>query len=164
MLKEKTIELCVVDISNMWVYSFSNSMEGAKEKLEDALQRQKEDIETWGRHCNTYPDVDKFKSYLTQAQNKNYKIMTYNEYSQLERKHYLDRPLKEITEDEFHDMLNVLPPLKWCTRDNIEMFCMSEMQTGYYTSQYLHDRRNNKYYTKIVDITDQSTWGNNFLQ
>jgi len=157
-------ELCVVDTSNMLIYSFGESMEDAKEKLQDALKSQAEDIETWGRHCKTYPDVETFKNYLTVAQNKKYEIMAYNEYLKMEKDYYLNRPLTEVTEETFYDMLNVLPPLKWCTRDNVEMFCMSEMTTGTYTSQYLHDKNNNKFYHKIVDIKDQNTWGHNYLK
>ena len=71
--------------------------------------------------------------------------------------------MKEITEETFEDMLNVLPPIKWCTIDGIEMFCMSEMLTGFYTSQYIHDKGTNKYYHKIVDVTDKATWGHNFI-
>lgn len=163
MLKDKKVELCVVDVSNMWIYSFCNSQSQAKEKLQDALQRQQKDIQTWRNHIKNYPDAEKFKNHLENTQNKNYKIMTYNEYLELERKHYLNRPLTEVTEDDFHNMLNVLPPLKWCTKNNIEMFCMSEMLTGSFTSQYLYDRNNNKYYHKTVDILDQTTWGHNFI-
>lgn len=163
MLKEKSIELCVVDINNMWIYSFSDNMEKTEKKLQDALTRQEKDIQTWTNHVENYPDADKFKNYLTQAQNKKYKIMTYDEYLQLEKDYWTNKPLKEITEDEFHEMLNVLPPIKWTTKNNIEMFCMSEMTTGTYTSQYLHDRSTNKFYHKTVDILDQSTWGYNYL-
>ena len=163
MLKEKSIELCVVDINNMWIYSFSDNMEKAEKKLQDAITQQKEDIKTWENNCKNYPGVERFENYLTQAKNKQYKIMTYEEYLQLEKDYWINKPLTEITEDEFHEMLNVLPPLKWTTRNNIEMFCMSEMTTGTYTSQYLHDRNTNKFYHKTVDILDQSTWGYNYL-
>jgi len=162
-MKNNNSEICVVDITNMSIYSFSNSREEAEEKLQKALEHQKEDIKTWEGHCKIYPDTESFKNYLTAAQNSKYEIMTYNEYLQMERNYYTSKPLTEITEEKFEDMLNVLPPLKWCTRNNIEMFCMSEMLTGTYTSQYLHNRKNNKFYHKTVDILDQSTWGYNFI-
>lgn len=164
MLKEKKVELCVVDINSMWVYSLSDNQAEAKKKLQDAITQQKEDIKSWENNCKNYPGVDKFEDYLKQAQNKNYQIMTYDKYLQLERDYWIDKPLTEITEDEFHEMLNVLPPLKWCTKNNIEMFCMSEFLTGSFTSQYLHDKTNNKFYHKTVDILDQTTWGHNFIQ
>jgi hypothetical protein len=157
-------ELCIVDTVNFWIFNFANNQDQAEEILTRAIESNKKDIETWENHCKNYPDVEQFKTYLKQTQNKKYEIMTYNEYLQLEKNHYINQPLSEITEEKFEEMLNVLPPLKWCTINNIEMFCMSEMLTGTYTSQYLHDKRTNKYYHKTVDITDQSTWGYNFIQ
>ena len=156
-------ELCVVDTKNFSIYNFANNQEQAKETLTKAIEVNKKDIETWEGHCKNYPDTEQFKTYLNQAQNKKYEIMTYEEYLQIERNHYINEPLKEINEETFEDMLNVLPPIKWCTIDGIEMFCMSEMLTGFYTSQYMHDNKTNKYYHKIVDVTDKTTWGYNFI-
>jgi hypothetical protein len=127
--------------------------------LNAAIENNKKDIETWKNHCKNYPDTEIFKNYLSEAQKKQYKVMTYDEFLQMERKHYLDMPLTEITEETFHEMLNVLPPVKWCTRHNIEMFCMSERLTGTFTSQYMYNLVTGKYYHKIVDILDDSTWG-----
>lgn len=163
MLKDKKIELCVVDINSMSLYSFINSNEAAQEKLKDAIERKEKDIKSWESHVEKYSNNEHFINYLEQAKNKEYKIMTYEEYLELEKSHYLNKPITEVTEEDFHDMLNVLPPLKWHTRNNIEMFCMSEFLTGSFTSQYLHDRNTNKYYHKTVDITDQATWGYNFI-
>jgi len=151
MLQNNT--LCVVDVAGLSIYNFANSQEQAEGTLIKAIESNKEDIETWSSHCKNYPDTEQFKIYLMQAQGKKYEIMTYEEFVQSE----------EIDEEIWEDMLNVLPPIKWCTIDDVEMFCMSEMLTGYYTSQYMHDNRTNKYYHKIVDITDQSTWGHNFI-
>jgi hypothetical protein len=164
MKKNDKIEYWVIDINRMYPYSYSGSIEGAEEKLQQALNHQAEDIKTWEGHIKNYPEAEHLKNYLTEAKNKQYKIMTYDEYIQLERDYFTSKPITEITADRFEEMLNVLPPLKWCTINNIEMFCMSEMLTGTYTSQYLHDRKNNKYYHKIVDITDKTTWGHNFIQ
>jgi hypothetical protein len=164
MKKNDKIEYWIIDINRMYPYSYSNSIEGAEEKLQQALNHQEEDIKTWEGHIKNYPEAEHFKNYLTDAKNKQYKIMTYDEYIQLEKDYFTSKPLTEITADRFEEMLNVLPPLKWCTINNIEMFCMSEMLTGTYTSQYLHDRSNNKYYHKTVDILDKATWGHNFIQ
>jgi len=161
MLQSNT--LCVVDVAGINIYNFSNSQIQAEETLIKAIESNKEDIETWSNHCKNYPDTVQFKTYLKQAQGKKYEIMTYEEFVQLERKYFLDKPLKEIDEEIWEEMLNVLPPIKWCTIDGIEMFCMSEMYTGFYTSQYMHDKKTNKYYHKMVDITDKTTWGYNFI-
>lgn len=163
-MTNNNLEICVVDVEHISLYSFSNDMVGAEEKLQKALDQQIESINTWEKHCKTYNNRQDLVNYLTEAQNKKYEIMTFNEFLELQRNYYLNKPLTEITEDEFHEMLNVLPPLKWTTRNNIEMFCMSEMLTGSFTSQYLHDRDNNKFYHKTVDILDSTTWGYNFIQ
>ena len=52
----------------------------------------------------------------------------------------------------------------WCTVEGVEMFCMSEMWTGTYTTQYAHDHRTGKYYSKMVDVTDRDTWINTYLR
>ena len=161
MLNNNT--LCVVDVEHLQIYDFANSKEQAEQKFFKALETCQEDIKTWESHCKTYPDTESFKTYLAEAKNKQYRIMTYDEFLQTERDYYINSPITEITEDKFHEMLNVLPPLKWCTKHNIEMFCMSEMLTGYYTSQYMYNLVTCKYYHKIVDITDQKTWGYNFI-
>lgn len=156
-------ELCVVDTVNFWIFNFASNQEQAEETLSRAIETNKKDIETWENHCKNYPDAEHFKNYLKEAQNKKYQVMTYNEYIQLERNYYINRPLEEITAERFNEMLNVLPPLKWCTKHNVEMFCISEMLTGTYTSQYMYNLVTGKYYHKIVDIKDQSTWGYNFM-
>lgn len=161
MLNNNT--LCVVDVEHLQIYDFANSKEQAEQKFFKALETCQEDIKTWESHCRTYPNAEQFKIYLEEEKNKQYKIMTYGEFLQMERDYYINLPLTEITEDKFFEMLYVLPPIKWKTIDNIEMFCMSEMLTGCYTSQYLHDRNANKFYHKIVDITDKKTWGYNFI-
>jgi len=156
-------ELCIVNTTGFSIFNFANNQEQAEETLSRAIETNCKDIETWENHCKNYPDTEQFKIYLKEAQNKKYEIMPYNEYLQLERNHYLNKPLTEITAERFNEMLNVLPPLKWCTRHNVEMFCISEMLTGSYTSQYMYNLVNHKYYHKIVDIKDQSTWGYNFM-
>ena len=90
--------------------------------------------------------------------------MTFDAYLQMEKDYYINQPITEITEEKFEEMLDILPPLKWCTRNNIEMFCMSEMLTGCYTSQYIHDKISNKFYHKIVNVIDEKTWGHNFIE
>lgn len=157
-------KLCIVDTVNFSIYDFADNQEQAEAKLIKAIESNKKDIATWESHCKTYPDVDSFKTYLKQAQNKKYEIMTFEEFLEKERSYYINQPITEITAEKYEEMLNILPPLKWCTINNIEMFCMSEFLTGSYTSQYLHDRITNKYYHKIVDITDKATWGYNFIQ
>jgi hypothetical protein len=69
--------------------------------------------------------------------------------------------VKEITREDFYEALDCLPPLKWCTKSNVEMFCMREMYTGTYTTQYA--KKDGKYYSAMVDVTDENTWIHNRL-
>lgn len=83
-------------------------------------------------------------------------VMTVSEFREKERSAYLSIPMREISAEEFDYFLNILPPAKWETRSGVEEFCMSEMLSGPFTSQYA--RAGDKYYTKYVDITDENTW------
>lgn len=89
---------------------------------------------------------------------------TEEEFQAMEKSKLISGEPEEIAADKFNEMLDVLPPLRWCTIDGVEMFCMSEMYTGTYTNQYAHDKSSGKYYTKMVDACDKSTWINNYLR
>lgn len=151
---------CVADTTNCTVYDFAETLEQAETVLEKANTRTLESIATWEHHIKYYPDTSRFVSHLEHEKSKSWAIMTYGEYLAFERKNLLSEPMREVTEETFNDQLNALPPLRWCTIDGVEMFCMSEMFTGCYTSQYAHDKRTGKFYSKLVDITDRSTWVN----
>lgn len=75
------------------------------------------------------------------------------DYKQEERNTILyNQTPKEITEEEYDEMLCVLPPMGY----NRGRFFMSEMITGSYTREFF--KRDNKYYTVVVDFRDKSTW------
>ena len=86
--------------------------------------------------------------------------LTLDEWYDRLNNYYASLPLREVTMEE---MLNVLPPIKHCQIAGVEMFAISEMDWVTWTAQYAHDKKTGKYWTKIVDITDQSTWIHNFL-
>lgn len=72
-------------------------------------------------------------------------------------KEYLSKPLMEVTEEDFDEMLNCLPPMRWHKDEyGIEKFLMSEFMCGPVTAQYAS--RNGKYYTKYVNAFDKLTW------
>lgn len=154
------MDILAVDIKHLSTYDFLQDGETEEELLNRANEYKQRDIDTWSKNCKEYP-CEQFEQYLKVALNKEYRVMSWNEFEQLQRNSYINQPLKETTEECFEDALNVLPPLKWCTIDGVEMFCMSEMYTGTYTSQYA--KYNGKYYIKMVDVTDKSTWINNYL-
>ena len=87
---------------------------------------------------------------------RNWAMMTETAYRTAERTHYLSEPLKEITAERFHEMLEILPPVVWQHRDGVERFMVSEALSGTYHSQFAtcHGR----YFEGVVDAADQSTW------
>jgi hypothetical protein len=92
-----------------------------------------------------------------------YEPMTFDDYLAAERAHYLSRPTKEITGDEWVRMLEVLPPKHWIQQPSYNSFLLSEHTSGPYTSQYVAlgcaaDGHHERYYTRLVDATDRTTW------
>ena len=152
--------LAIVNISKpLYIYTFCET--DGKEELERAIEKNLEERETWTNHIKNYPDAD-FQHYLDDANNAIFEIMSLKEFNLKQRSFYLDTPLKEISEIEWDNMLNVLPPMQWVTINGTNEFLMSEMLSGLFTNQYA--RNNGKYYTKVVDVYDKSTWIHNLLQ
>lgn len=156
--------LCVVDISQPRIYDFIEEWENPQEKLTVANQSRDKSIKTWARHVANYPDQAVFAAYLKQEQERTFDIMTYGDFLTFEKDKLLSGPLTEISEEQFQEMLNVLPPLYWSTHNGVEMFCIREMFTGTYTNQYAHDKATEKFYVKMVDASDCSTWIHNILR
>ena len=154
------MNILAVDVNHMSTYDFLKDGETEEELLTRAENYRQNEIAAWDKNRTQYP-CEKFENYYTSSLEKEYKIMTWDEFEAFQKDYYIGQPIAETTEENFEDMLNVLPPKKWCTINGVEMFCMSEMLTGVYTSQYA--KCNEKYYTKIVDVTDKTTWINNYL-
>lgn len=152
------MDILAVDIKHCSTYDFLYDGETEEQLLQRANTSKTKNIASWTRNVERYPDNEEFKNYLKSAQETEYKVMTWEEFERFQRNFLLDGELTEITSEIFENMLDVLPPLYWTTHNSIEMFCMSEMYTGTYTNQYAHDKRTDKYYTKLVDSTDKSTW------
>ena len=159
------MDILAVDTSTLTVYDFLGDGESEQELLQRAYKSNTEYIAHYEAIIAEKPESNSdgfFTKQLENAKKREYKVVTWNEYEALKRKRYIvDGEIKEVTEEQFNDALDVLPPLKWCTIDGIEMFCISEMTDGTYTSQYAHDKHNGKYYCATVDVMDKSTWINN---
>lgn len=152
------MDILAVDIKHCSAYGFLQDGETKDQLLQRANDSKAQDIASWTKNIEQYPDVEDFKNYLKSAHEKEYVIMTWEEFKQFQKSFLLIGELTEITAEIFDDMLNVLPPLHWTEHNGVEMFCMSEMYTGTYTNQYAHDKRTGKYYTKMVDSSNRSTW------
>lgn len=95
---------------------------------------------------------------------KTMQIVKTTDFEIMLKKAILAKPIHEITKEQYHDALNLLPPVNWYRVGDFEMFCMSERITGSYTTQYAHDTLTGKYYLKTVDMDDPSTWIHNFFE
>lgn len=160
-------DIIIVNTNTMNVYSFVGFMiknETPKEALKRAIESNKKDIKTWENNILIHGTCEKFENYLKQHKQNKFEIMTYEKFEKLERENILSKPLHEITEEQFNEMLNVLPPMKWYNNSHISMFLMSEFYTASYTSQYCHDKINNKFYSKMVDAFNNETWIDKIIQ
>ena len=101
----------------------------------------------------------------------NCQIITFDEFDRIDRERTLAIGVHEVDEETFHEMLNVLPPLKWCDRyceklgRKVNEFCMSEFDHGPFTAQYAMVTVDGvlRYYHATVDYFDESTWIHNRL-
>lgn len=160
------LEKVIVILNTVRVFGFLREDETEAEAITRAEAFYTEELETVTRHYNNYGG-DYWKSRVdevTAILNDGFSVISFEEFQAMEKSKLISGEPEEITADKFNEMLDVLPPLKWCTIDGIEMFCMSEMYTGTYTNQYAHDKSSGKYYTKMVDACDKSTWINNYLR
>lgn len=82
-------------------------------------------------------------------------LVTYEELEAIQRAEYITEP-KQVSEEKFIDMLEVLPPLCHRVSTAGESFLMSEMNIGTYTYQYRSI--GNVYLSKGVDLHDEDTW------
>ena len=153
--------VCVVNITTLSIYAFLKKDEHQDQLLERANKYRSEKIASWDQNRKRHP-CKRFEEYYTESLNIKYELMTFSEFDHMQREFYLKKPLYEVSAETYDDMLNVLPPLKWCTIQGIEMFCMSEVYTGTFTTQYA--KVGDKYYGKMVDISDKSTWIHNFMK
>lgn len=160
------MDIIAVDTTTYSTFDFLADGETEKDLLNRANASKKIDIERYNEIISDFKAEGKDASYyierLEATKKKNYEVMTWDDFQAGQKKHLLSGDLKEITEKEWEEMLNVLPPLMWCTIDGVNMFCMSEMYTGTFTTQCA--RYNGKYYCKMVDSADKTTWIYNLLK
>ena len=157
------MELVIIQRYTFDIYDFLREDETPEEGIKRAENYYIESLELVKCHWVNYGG-DYWKKQITEYQNKvnaGCQVMTYDEYKKLERKKLLSDDLKEVTAEAYEDAFEVLPPLKFCKIQGVEMFCISEMYTGSYTTQYA--KFNGKYYSKMVDVCDKSTWIYNYL-
>lgn len=159
-------EKCIVmvreeKIPRVYDYLYDNETE--EEAEERGFKVKVNNLNTYLHHHEHFPNVQEDGSEYWQSMyetevHTEYKAMSVAQFKALERTSILENPLEEITEECFDEMLNVLPPLCYTERHGVVMFCMSEFYTGSYTMQYAKEKQTGKYYRKLVDFKDKSTW------
>lgn len=152
------LELVIADKNGKELYTFTTEQDKEKD-LHLANRSTRLHIERYSELILDYPDrAEYWTSCLNRHKAISWEIMTYEDFREREKKNLITGELLEITKEDFDEHFNMLPPLKWCTRHNVEMFCMREMYTGTYTTQYAYSLVTGKYYCTMVDVTDPETW------
>ena len=147
-------------------YSLEVFTDCNNDEIENAIERAvafyNEDLQIYKSHLVEWPNMaDHWQSQIDKIEKMlpaGFRAVTFEEYQEIERQKYMDTEAKEITEKQFDDALNVLPPVNWICTDTLSMFHISEADTGTLHGQYLHDKTNGKYYFAVTDICDRSTW------
>jgi len=98
--------------------------------------------------------IDEYSSILKAG----FEAITWEEYVKRERERWLSKEPKEITEKEWYEALEVLPPKKWIRNERYSQFFIGECTTMTFYGQYLKDLSNGKCYYAMADIFDESTW------
>lgn len=156
----------IVEMHTVHVFDFLRTEETEAEAIARAEKYYKDELALVSSHLKNYGGEywQKRVEEVAKTVEAGCKIMSMDEFRALEKKRLITGILTEETEEDFNDALNVLPPLQWVTINGVEMFCMSEMWTGTYTTQHARDSKTGKYYCTMVDITDRSTWIHNLLR
>lgn len=163
-------KLVIVEMDTMTTYGFAEKGETSDEAVQRANQYYLNDLQNLKasfQECKDEKRKEFLQSRISENESKiqaGFQVMDIAEFKKIERERILSGKLKRITEEKYEDAFDVLPPLYWCTVDGISMFCMSEMYSGTYTTQYAHDHRTGKYYSKMVDSEDTSTWIHHLLR
>ena len=85
-----------------------------------------------------------------------YQIMTFEQFQDAQKEFLCNGPISEVTEEDYWEHLEVLPPEYYGTIDGVTMFCMCEHYTGTFTTQYA--KYNGRYFSAMVDVSDRKTW------
>ena len=117
-------EYCIIVTSGSLprIYDFlrdgETPEEGKKRAIHDLIER----IASLADIAAAHPDDGYWQDQLRTAQQSEYSVIPYADFENLQRESILSLPLQEITEEQYNDMLNILPPLSWVTLDDVTEF------------------------------------------
>lgn len=134
-----------------------------EKEIKRAAEYYSKNAEMYRNYIVQYPDnAEYWRKQLAVTEetlSQGFEAVTFDEYIAREKRRYITGEVKEVTEQEYWNALECLPPLDFTRIDDaFEYFFMSERYTLSFTNQYLHDYNSGKYYVKMVDLCDKSTW------
>jgi len=123
--------------------------------MKDFLLVNLKKVSVW----NYYSTREEAEKVMIEKEEEGYNvIMSYTEFQELQKKEYCSNTT-EITEKEFFEVFECLPPLQYTKlSDDDFYFLMSEYLTGDITAQYL--KKDGCYYVKNVVVGDSTTYIN----
>ena len=153
--------MVIVNNYDGWIFT-ATTEKRAERDIVDAIRFYSKRLEEARVSCAKSPGKSEFwQKYIAQYSNildAGFEAISWKEYEDRQATKYLAGEPEEISEAKYYEMMDTLPPLNMCTYDGVNMFCMSEMTSGSYTTQCAHDKATDKYYWKTVDSRDPSTW------
>ena len=116
--------------------------------------------------------MENIKSMLDKWKNYDYildvKAIPTKLYNAKRREYYLNQKPKEILFLVYNIYTEEEKCIKYVKRNGIEMRCYIfdeyEYENTSLVSQFAYDTKNKKYYEKYVDLKDESTWIDKFLE
>ena len=112
-------KLVIVEMDTMTTYGFAEKGETADEAIQRANQYYTNDLKHLKASLQESKD-EKRKQFLQSRIRENevkiqagFQVMETDKFQKIERERILSGKLKRVTEQEYEDALNVLPPLYW---------------------------------------------------
>lgn len=133
-----------------------NEIEAAVKKANKNLRSRLRIKEQSYEHMPTYFN----KAVLLAMYNASLEVMSIDEYTKRKRRFYLGNELVEVDSIDWDSLYNSLKEAKLSERNSVKMLTEIPLDDSY-AKQYAVC--NHRYYSKMVDLNDETTWIYNFL-
>jgi hypothetical protein len=112
----------------------------------------------WAAYTDEQSAAADLPAVLADQPGKAYEVMTdWDAFTSAAQAKFMT-PALEITEAEYWEALECLPPMQWKTAEGVERFCISEFTFGNITNQYA--KKDGRYIAKAVRFNDLTTYIN----
>ena len=133
-----------------------NEIEAAVKKANKNLRSRLRIKEQSYEHMPTYFN----KAVLLAMYNASLEVMSIDEYTKRKRRFYLGNELVEVDSIDWDSLYNSLKEAQLSERNSVKMLTEIPLDDSY-AKQYAVC--NHRYYSKMVDLNDETTWIYNFL-